>query len=110
MAAPPRSTPTTRMRELADRLRELRLARDYTVEAVAANLLVSPSKISRLETAARRASPRDVRDLCLLYGVSLEERDRLMALAAQALETSWYQDAEIDAEYETFVGLEQAAS
>ncbi|WP_088289056.1 helix-turn-helix transcriptional regulator [Kineosporia sp. A_224] len=110
MAAAPRSTPTTRMRELAERLRELRLAKDLTVEAVAANLLVSASKISRLETAARRASPRDVRDLCLLYGVSLDERDRLMSLAAQALETSWYQDAEIDADYETFVGLEQAAS
>jgi transcriptional regulator with XRE-family HTH domain len=98
------------MRELAERLRELRTARDLTVESVAQSLLVSPSKISRLETAQRRASPRDVRDLCLLYGVSNEERDRLMALASQALETSWYQDADIDAVYGTFIGLEEAAS
>jgi transcriptional regulator with XRE-family HTH domain len=105
-----RSTPTTRQRELADRLRELRVERDLTVESVAASLLVSPSKISRVETAARRASPRDVRDLCLLYRVSNDERDRLMALAAQALETSWYQDADIDAVFRTFIGLEQAAT
>jgi transcriptional regulator with XRE-family HTH domain len=108
--AAPRSTPTTRQRELADRLRELRVDKDLTVESVAASLLVSASKISRLETAVRRASPRDVRDLCLLYGVSNDERDRLMALAAQALETSWYQDAAIDAVYGTYIGLELAAS
>ncbi|WP_088317301.1 helix-turn-helix transcriptional regulator [Kineosporia sp. R_H_3] len=106
----PRSTPTTRQRELAERLRELRMEKNLTVESVSTSLLVSASKISRLETAARRASPRDVRDLCLLYGVSNEERDRLMALAAQAMETSWYQDADIDAEFRTFVGLEQAAT
>ena len=65
---------------------------------------------SRLETAVRWASPRDVRDLCLLYRVPTDERDRLMALAAQALETTWYQDAAIRSVYETFIGLEEAAS
>lgn len=108
--AAPRSTPTTRMRELAERLRELRQAKDLTVDSVAQSLLVSPSKISRLETAQRRASPRDVRDLCLLYGVSNDERDDLMTLAAQALETSWYQDLDLNSQYSTFVGLEQAAT
>jgi transcriptional regulator with XRE-family HTH domain len=105
-----RSTPTTRQRELAERLRELRALRELTVESVAASLLVSASKVSRLETAARRASPRDVRDLCLLYAVSNDERDRLMSLAAQALETTWYQDADVRAEYRTFIGLEEAAT
>ncbi|MBI4942681.1 MAG: helix-turn-helix domain-containing protein [Actinobacteria bacterium] len=108
--AVPRSTPTTRQRELAERLRELRTAVGLTVDAVAEALLVSASKISRIETASRRASPRDVRDLCLLYRVPTDERDRLMALAAQALETTWYQDADIDAVYGTFIGLEEAAS
>lgn len=110
MAAEPRNTPTTRGRELAERLRELRLAADMTVESVAESLLVSPSKISRLETATRRASQRDVRDLCLLYRVPTVERDRLMQLSAQALETTWYQDAAIRTVYGTFIGLEEAAS
>lgn len=98
------------MRELADRLRELRLERDLTIESVAQSLLVSPSKISRLETAQRSASQRDVRDLCLLYRVPNEERDHLMAIAAQALETSWYQDLDLHAPYMTYVGLEEAAA
>lgn len=108
--AAPRSTPTTRMRELAERLRKLRVAKDFTVEAVAQRLLVSPSKISRLETAQRRASQRDVRDLCFLYEVSAEERDQLMSLSARALETTWYQGADIGALLETFIGLEEAAT
>lgn len=105
-----RATPTTRQRELAERLRDLRLDRGLTVEAVANRLMVSPSKISRLETANRRPSPRDVRDLCNLYGVSADERERLLALASQALETAWYQDADLDVGFKTFIGLEGAAS
>lgn len=105
-----RSTPTTRQRELAERLRDLRQAQGLTVESVAQSLMVHPSKISRLETASRRPSPRDVRDLCQLYSVSDDERNRLMALAAQALETAWYQDVDLDAAFRTFVGLEEAAS
>jgi len=108
--SPSRSTPTTRMRQLADRLRDLRVASQLTVEAVAEHLLVSPSKISRLETAGRRASARDVRDLCSLYGVSAEECERLMDLAAKSKETTWYQSADVEAEYRTFIGLEEAAS
>lgn len=109
-SGPGQSTPTIRARELAERLKELRLARGLTVEAVAKDLLVSASKISRLENAQRRASSRDVRDLCLLYGVPHAERDRLMELATLAQEKDWYQAADIAPEYQTYVGLELAAT
>lgn len=105
-----RETPTTRMRELGERLRSLRMDAGYTVEGAAAALLVSASKISRLEKAVRRPSSRDVRDLCSLYGVSDEQRDLLMSLAAQAQQTSWYQEADHVPGASTFIGLEQAAS
>jgi transcriptional regulator with XRE-family HTH domain len=98
------------MRELGERLRVLRLDAGFTVEGAAEQLLVSASKISRLETAARKPSPRDVRDLCRVYGVSDAERDQLMELAAQAQETSWYQEADYIPGFRTFIGLEQAAT
>ena len=58
------ANPTVRQRELAARLRELRTGLDLTVDQVAGKLLCSPTKVSRIETASRRASLRDVRDLC----------------------------------------------
>ena len=81
-----------------------------SVESVAESLLVSPSKISRLETATRPASLRDVRDLCNLYGVSDEDRARLLDLASAAREHIWYQSADVQAVYMTYIGLEAAAS
>jgi transcriptional regulator with XRE-family HTH domain len=55
------TSPVARQRELGTRLRALRNERGLTVEEVAAELLCSTTKISRLETAARRPSLRDVR-------------------------------------------------
>ena len=83
------TNPTVRGREVGARLRQLRLGLDLTVEAVAGKLLCSATKISRIETGARRASLRDVRDLCGIYGVSKQETEDLMRLASQAREPSW---------------------
>lgn len=63
------TSPTVRQRELGKRLRELRNQHGVTVEEVAERLLCSATKISRLETGARRPNLRDVRDLCGLYDV-----------------------------------------
>ena len=60
------TSPTMRQRELGKRLRDLRSQRNLTVEDVGERLLCSATKISRLETGARRPSLRDVRDLCNL--------------------------------------------
>ena len=73
-------------------LRALRLDRGFTVEQVAEHLLCSPSKVSRMETGQRGATPRDIRDLCELYGVSdAAERDRLVMLAKEGKQQGWWQ-------------------
>jgi transcriptional regulator with XRE-family HTH domain len=102
-------SPTLRRRELASQLRDLRKQSGRTVEEVARELLCSPPKISRIETGARPASLRDVRDLCELYGVDDVRRDRLMTLAREAKQQGWwssYGDLSID----SLIGLEIEAT
>jgi transcriptional regulator with XRE-family HTH domain len=102
-------SPTVRRRELGAMLRALRLDRGFTVEQVAERLLCSASKVSRMETGQRGATPRDVRDLCELYDVSdAGERDRLMVLAREGRQQGWWQSFSLP--YKTFVGLEQEAT
>ena len=83
------ASPVVRQRELGARLRGLRNEKGMTVEGVAAQLLCSTTKISRLETAARRPSLRDVRDLCVLYEVDEATSAELMNLAREAREPGW---------------------
>lgn len=77
------SSPLVRRRELGAILRALRTQKGLTAEQVAERLLVSPSKISRLEKGQRGASARDIRDLCDLYEVNDEQRQRLTELASE---------------------------
>lgn len=104
----PERSPTLRRRELAGRLRELRKQAGLTVDEVAAELLCSPPKISRIETATRPASLRDVRDLCNLYRVGDAERSRLMALAREAKQQGWWAKFD-DLAIESLIGLEVEA-
>ena len=93
------TSPTVRQRELGKRLRELRSQHDLTVEDVADKLLCSATKVSRLETGARRPSLRDVRDLCVLYGLDESTSSELMSLARGAREQGWwtqYEDLALD--------------
>jgi hypothetical protein len=55
-----------------------------TVEMVAKELLCSPTKISRAETGVRRATLRDVRDLCRIYEVDSDTSAELLELAKDA--------------------------
>jgi transcriptional regulator with XRE-family HTH domain len=103
------ANPTVRQRELGVQLRKFRNGLDLTVEEVAERLLCSPSKISRIETGARRASLRDVRDLCNLYEVTAEDRTRLMDLTRQARESGWWTQYD-DLQLTPFIGLEQEAT
>ena len=103
------TSPTVRQRELGKRLRELRTQHTLTVEEVAEKLLCSATKISRLETGARRPSLRDVRDLCSLYDVDELNSAELMSLARGAREQGWwtrYEDLNLD----PLIGLEQEAA
>jgi transcriptional regulator with XRE-family HTH domain len=102
-------SPTVRRRELGTLLRALRTERGLTVEHVAAALLCSPSKVSRMETGQRGATARDIRDLCELYGVTdPSERERLTTLAREGKQQGWWQSYALP--YTTFVGLEQEAT
>jgi transcriptional regulator with XRE-family HTH domain len=83
--------PTLRQRELSMRLRRLREDKaKLSVAQVTDKLMCSATKVSRIETGARRVSLRDVRDLCQIYGVGEAETAQLMDLARRALEDGWW--------------------
>ncbi len=101
-------SPIVRRRELGALLRTMRSEAGLTVEQAAESLLCSPSKVSRLETGQRGASPRDIRDLCELYGITDQtRRDHLNELARQGRGQAWWQP--FDLPYATYVGLEAEA-
>jgi transcriptional regulator with XRE-family HTH domain len=103
------ANPTVRQRELGLRLRQLRLEKELSPEQVAEHLMCHVSKVSRIETGTRRASPRDVRDLCELYKVTGEDAARLMELARQAREAGWWTTYS-DLKLTPYIGLEQEAT
>jgi transcriptional regulator with XRE-family HTH domain len=101
-------SPTVRRRELGAVLRALRLESGLTVEQAAEQLLFSMSKLSRMETGQGVATPRDIRDLCILYGVTdTAERDRMLQLASEGRKRAWWQSYDLG--YETYAGLEAEA-
>jgi transcriptional regulator with XRE-family HTH domain len=102
-------SPTVRQRELGLRLRELRTAKNLTVEMVAKELLCSPTKISRAETGVRRATLRDVRDLCRIYEVDPEGSAELMELARDAYQPGWWTKYD-DLKINPLIGMEQSAT
>ncbi|NBM14582.1 helix-turn-helix transcriptional regulator [Streptomyces sp. GC420] len=101
--------PTVRRRRLGQELRRLREQKGMTAEEVAERLLVSQSKISRLENGRRSISQRDVRDLCGVYGVE-DQRivDSLMQMAKDSRQQGWWH-AFGDIPYSVYIGLETDA-
>ena len=103
-------SPTVRRRELGALLRKLRKDKDLTVDQVTTYLECSASKISRIETGQRGATPRDVRDLCDLYGVTDQaERGRLVGLAREGKQQGWWQSYDLPFATPMYVGLEAEA-
>ncbi|RCG30932.1 XRE family transcriptional regulator [Sphaerisporangium album] len=103
------ANPTLRRRQLATRLRELRKAARLSIEDVAHSLECSPAKISRIETARRGVIPRDVRDLCQIYGAGQAETEALMRMAREARQPGWWQTYD-DPDFRLYIGLEAEAS
>jgi transcriptional regulator with XRE-family HTH domain len=102
--------PTVRRRRLGSELRKLRESKGMTAEEVATRLLVSQSKISRLENGRRSISQRDVRDLCQVYGVSDERMvESLMTMAKESRQRGWWH-AFGDIPYSVYIGLEAEAT
>ncbi|MFE5731444.1 helix-turn-helix domain-containing protein [Streptomyces sp. NPDC056528] len=101
--------PTVRRRRLGQELRKLREAKNMTAEQVAERLLVSQSKISRLENGRRSISQRDVRDLCGVYEVEDERMvESLMQMAKDSRQQGWWH-AFGDIPYSVYIGLETDA-
>lgn len=101
--------PTVRRHRLGQELRRLRELKGMTAEEVAERLLVSQSKISRLENGRRSISQRDVRDLCGVYEVE-DKRivDSLMEMARDSRQQGWWHTFG-DIPYSVYIGLETDA-
>lgn len=97
-------SPKVRRRRLGNELRQLRENANLTIDQVATRLEVSDSKISRIENGQVSATPRDVRDMATLYGVTGQRMENLKQLARETREKAWfsqYNDMAISfAEYE----------
>jgi transcriptional regulator with XRE-family HTH domain len=106
----PTGSPTIRRRELGALLKALRTERGWTAEQVIGHLGLgmSTSKLSRLETGHRGASPRDINELCDLYEVDSEQRQRLLDLAREGKQRAWWQPLNLP--YSTYIGLEAEAA
>jgi transcriptional regulator with XRE-family HTH domain len=103
------TNPTLRKRELGFLLRQLRTERGLSIDDVAERAMFSATKLSRLETGGVGASPRDIRDLCIVYGITdAAERERLMALAREGKQRAWWQ--QLGLPYATYVSLEVEAT
>ncbi|MFE9635071.1 helix-turn-helix domain-containing protein [Streptomyces sp. NPDC006463] len=102
--------PTVSRRRLGSELRRLREISGMTTQQVAARLLISQPKISLLENGRRLIKPRDVRDLCGLYGVRDQRRvDHLMRMAQESGQQGWW-NAYDDIPYGAYIGLEAEAA
>ncbi|MGW7439227.1 helix-turn-helix domain-containing protein [Streptomyces sp. NPDC054849] len=102
--------PTVRRRRLGAELRRLRLACGLTSTQVAERLWISQPKISHLENGRRTIKPRDVRDLCGLYGVTDPQVvDALMRMATEADRQGWWVACG-EVPYAVYIGLETEAA
>ncbi|WP_454198057.1 helix-turn-helix domain-containing protein [Nocardia sp. Marseille-Q1738] len=99
-------------RQLGRFLREGREASGFTLAAAAKLVDLSPPALQRIETGqTQKVRKQDVRALCELYGVSSEDTQRAMDLAALAKTQSWYHayGGLYSTAFNMYVGLEAAA-
>ncbi|MFJ3222704.1 helix-turn-helix domain-containing protein [Streptomyces sp. NPDC086783] len=102
--------PTIRRRSLGAELRRLRQDAGLKHKDVAEQLMVSQSKISHLENGNRAISPRDVRDMCAIYGVTDQHViDALMEMARESGQHGWWH-AYGDVPQSVYIGLETDAA
>lgn len=105
--------PTVVRMLLGTQLRRFREASGITPDEAGYEIRATRFKISRLENGRVGFKERDVADLLTLYGVTDEQvRERMLSLTRQAGTPGWwaqYSDLLPDW-FETYLGLEQAAS
>jgi transcriptional regulator with XRE-family HTH domain len=89
--------PLSPRRAIANYLRQLRDESGESLSEVAAALLISTSKLSRLENAQGKPNPRDIRDLIAHYKIQGTSVARsLMRYATRAQVTGWWTDFDDD--------------
>ncbi|MCM2419080.1 helix-turn-helix transcriptional regulator [Streptomyces sp. RKAG293] len=102
--------PTVRRRRLGAELRRLRHASGLKSTEAAARLMVSQPKISHLENGRRTIRPRDVRDLCAIYGVTDQQViESLMQMAKESGQQGWWH-AYGDIPQNVYIALETDAA
>jgi transcriptional regulator with XRE-family HTH domain len=85
--------PVVPRRRLAAELRRLRTEAGLTLEAVAEELMISKSKLSRLEQGQGSPQGRDVRDLIRLYGIEgTKLADTMTRWVRAARRQGWWHD------------------
>ncbi|UDM05441.1 helix-turn-helix domain-containing protein [Streptomyces longhuiensis] len=104
------NNPTVGRRRLGAELRRLRQASGLKSTEVAERLMVFQPKISHLENGRRAIGPRDVRDLCAIYGVTDEQViDSLMEMARESGRPGWW-NRYGDLTNSVYIGLETDAA
>ena len=81
---------TVPQRRLARMLRRLREDAGFTIDEVAAQLDLSPSTLSRIETAQVRVRTNDLRRLLDIYKVTSAQGEQLLQLARERRQQPWW--------------------
>ncbi|QUH04553.1 helix-turn-helix domain-containing protein [Saccharopolyspora erythraea] len=108
-------SPTLRVWQLAESLRNYREQKELTIEAAAGELRTrsprwSKSKLQRIETRLYVPKPHEVEQLAEFYDVPPENAEALVRMAGEARQKGWWQSSAMPKHLYTFVGLEQAAT
>jgi len=96
---------------LGTQLRRLRDGSGISAKDAAKAIRASESKISRIELGRNAIREIDVLDLLTLYGVGIDEREQLLALAEQSSHPGWwhrYSDILPDW-FQSYIGMEDGA-
>ncbi|GAB3818197.1 hypothetical protein GCM10027605_70300 [Micromonospora zhanjiangensis] len=103
--------PTVVGRGLGGELRELRRTRGLPQRQVAIRLGWQPSKLSRIEAGIQGVQAADVASLLVIYGVTGDERKRLLGMAERSAETGWWEAiGGLSDESRTLIRLEAEAT
>lgn len=107
--------PIVPRKRLGAELKRLREAANLTLDQVASDLLISTSKLSRLENAQGSPQARDVRDLAVYYKVANTPiGDQLMRWSRDGRRQAWwanYQDVlDRDPSFDAYLAYETEAS
>lgn len=108
-----RRGPTSRRRHLGRELRKIRNQKELSAEQVAKTLGWGESKVLDIEGAKRqKTNPRDVDDLCRVYGVDEKRHAELRALAEDSKSVGWWQTYKgmMPPEYATLIEFEEEAA